>query len=108
MSGHEHRMTDGGMLRHMHGHTHPHTQTAAVLERMARVIGQMETIRQLIEEGEDCSEVLMRISAVDAALQDVARTVLKDHLEHCIVDAVQEGDREALEKLNAAIDQFIR
>lgn len=114
MAEHEHILADGTVIRHTHaqgqghGHVHSHTQTKAVLNRMARVIGHMESIRRMVEDGRDCSEVLIQISAVNAALQGVAKTILKDHLEHCIVDAVQEGDKEAIEKLNAAIDQFIR
>lgn len=114
MAEHEHILADGTAIRHTHaqgqghGHVHSHTQTKAVLNRMARVIGHMESIRRMVEDGRDCSEVLIQISAVNAALQGVAKTILKDHLEHCIVDAVQEGDKEAIEKLNAAIDQFIR
>ncbi len=111
---HEHIMEDGTVIRHTHApypghsHSHSHTQTKAVLNRMARVIGHMESVRRMVEDGRDCSEVLVQISAVTAALQGVAKTILKDHLEHCIVDAVREGDEEALKKLNAAIDQFIR
>lgn len=101
---HEHIMADGRVIRH----THSHTQTKAVLNRMARAIGHMESVRRMVENGRDCSEVLVQISAVTAALQGIAKTILKDHLEHCIVDAVKEGDEDALKRLNEAIDQFIR
>ena len=36
------------------------------------------------------------------------KIILKDHMEHCIVDAVQENDREALTRLSQAIDRFVR
>ena len=51
-----------------HSHTHSHTQTKAVLNRMARLIGHLQSVRRMVEEGRDCSEVLLQISAVDAAL----------------------------------------
>ncbi|MBR1759678.1 MAG: metal-sensing transcriptional repressor [Schwartzia sp.] len=93
---------------HAHTHTHPHTQTRAVLNRMARLIGHLQSVRRMVEEGRDCSEVLLQISAVDAALKNVGKMILKDHLEHCIVDAVQDNDREALERLGQAIDRFVQ
>ena len=87
---------------------HTHTQTKAVLNRMARLIGHLQSVRRRGEEGRDCSEVLLQISAVDAALKNVGKIILKDHLEHCIVDAVQDNDREALVRLGQAIDRFVR
>ncbi len=100
---HEHTHGHGG-----HSHTHKHTETKAVLNRMARLIGHLQSVRRMVEEGRDCSEVLLQISAVDAALKNVGKIILKDHMEHCIVDAVQDNDREALAKLEQAIDRFVR
>ena len=77
---------------HHHAHTHPHTQTKAVLNRMARLIGHMQSVRRMVEDGRDCSEVLLQLSAVDAALKNVGKIILKDHMEHCIIDAVQNDD----------------
>ncbi len=86
---------------------HTHTQTKAVLNRMARLIGHMQSIRRMVEEGRDCSDILLQISAVDAALRGVGKIILKDHMEHCIVEAVHENDHEALARLGKAIDQFM-
>ena len=92
----------------MHGHMHSHTQTKAVLNRMSRLIGHLESIKHMIENGRDCSEVLIQLSAVDSAIKGVSRIILKDHMEHCIVDAVRENDTEALKALDKAIDQFLK
>lgn len=91
---------------HEHSHTHTHTQTKAVLNRMARLIGHMESIKKMVEDGRDCSEVLIQISAVRSALDGVSKVILKDHIEHCIIDAVQENDAESIEKLKDAIDKL--
>ena len=100
--------TESSHETHTHTHAHPHTQTKAVLNRMARLIGHLQSVRRMVEEGRDCSEVLLQISAVDAALKNVGKIILKDHMEHCIVDAVQDNDREALARLEQAIDRFVR
>ena len=103
---HEHKLADGTIIKHSHSHTH--TQTKAVLNRMARLIGHLESTKKMIEDGRDCSEVLIQLSAVNAALKSVGRIILKDHIEHCIVEAIQEGDKDAIEELNKAIDQFMK
>ena len=98
--GHDHGHT------HTHTHTHTHQNTKAVLNRLSRAIGHMESIKRMVEDGRDCSEVLVQLSAVKAAINNTAKVILKDHIEHCMVDAVESGDHEAREELTAAIDRF--
>jgi len=52
--------------------------------------------------------VLIQLSAVRAALTSTGRLLLKEHLEHCVVEAMHENDRESLDKVNKAIDQFMK
>lgn len=62
----------------------------------------------MVEEGRDCSEVLTQLSAVKSAVNNVGKLVLRDHIEHCVVDAVATGDTATIEKLSVAIDRFIK
>lgn len=98
---HEHILADGTTVTHSHAHTH--TQTKAVLNRMARIIGHMKSVKQMVEDGRDCSEVLIQLSAVDAAVRSVSRVILRDHVANCIVDAVKSGDEGTVEKLNQTL-----
>ena len=93
---------------HPHPHTHSHTQTKAVLNRLSRAQGHLESVRKMVERGEDCAEVLVQLAAVISALNSTGRVILKDHIAHCIVDAVESDDNEAVESLNQAIDRFMR
>lgn len=105
---HHHEPTDHHHHHDHHGHTHSHAHTKAVLNRMSKLIGHLESIKNMIENGRDCSDVLIQISAVNGALNKVGKLILKDHMEHCIVDAVRENDEQAMKKLEKAIDLFIR
>jgi len=115
---HTHTMADGEVVEHTHdhshehghnhGHTHSHQHTKAVLNRLSRAIGHMESIKRMVEDNRDCSEVLIQLSAVRAALNNTGKVILQDHIEHCIVDAVDSGDMKALDELNRAIDRFVK
>ncbi|GFI08698.1 MAG: metal-sensing transcriptional repressor [Lachnospiraceae bacterium] len=107
---HTHIAEDGTVYEHEHGHRHTHTHqnTRAVLNRLSRAIGHMESVKRMVEEGRDCSEVLVQLSAVKAAVNNTAKVILKDHIEHCLVDAVECGDHEAIEELTEAIDRFMK
>ncbi len=95
-------------LEHGHGHTHSPEHTKAVLNRMSRIIGHMQSTKRMVEDGRDCSDVLVQLSAIESAINSVSRVIIKEHLSTCIVDAVKNEDVEALEELNSAIDKFIR
>ena len=92
---------------HDHDHSHPHTHTKAVLNRLSRAIGHLESVRCMVEDGRDCSEVLVQLAAVRSAIGNTAKLILKDHIEHCVVDAVESNDTAALDELNKAIERFM-
>lgn len=93
---------------HTHSHPHHHENTKAVINRMNRAIGHMEAIRTMVENDRDCSEVLIQIAAVRSAINNIGKIILEDHINHCIVDAIETGDRQALKDLNEAISKFIK
>ena len=104
---HEHEDKHEHEHEHTHDHDcehgHTHTQTKAVINRLARAIGHLESVKRMVEEGRDCTEVLIQLAAVRSALSGTAKVILKDHLEHCIGD----GDSADLQALNEAIDKFM-
>ena len=93
---------------HHHGHTHSHEHTRAVVNRLARAIGHLERVKAMVEEGRDCSEVLIQLAAVRSALDTTGKVILKDHMRHCMVDAVAAGDEDAIDDLCQAIDKFMK
>ena len=105
---HTHVLEDGTVVSHTHGHTHSHEQTKAVLNRLSRAIGHLESIKRMVEDGRDCSEVLIQLSAVKSAINNTGKIILQDHIEHCIVDAVEHGDRNAIKELEKAIYRFMK
>ncbi len=102
----EHLHEDASSHAHGHDHPHVHTQTKAVLNRLARAIGHLEHVRKMVEDGQDCTDVLIQLAAVRSALSSTAKIILKDHIEHCVSGA-DSGDSESLTALNEAIDRFI-
>ncbi|MBQ9517126.1 MAG: metal-sensing transcriptional repressor [Eubacterium sp.] len=93
-------------MEHQHSHSHEHTKE--VTNRLARAIGHLQKVKKMVEDGEDCSEVLIQLAAVKSAINNTGKVIIKDHIDHCIVHAVEDGDTEALDELASAIDKFIK
>ena len=96
--------------QHAHGipHSHTHEHTRAVLNRLSKAIGHLQSVRAMVEEGRDCAEVLIQIAAVRSAIDNTGKLILQDHLKHCIVEAVEEGDRKTIDDLCDAIDKYMK
>ena len=95
-------------MSNTHSHNHDHAHTKEVSNRLARARGHLQKVKQMVDSGEDCSGVLIQLAAVKSALNNTGKVILKDHLEHCIVHAVEEGDEQMLVELNNAIDKFLK
>ncbi len=86
-----------------------HTKTRQIVNRLARIEGHVAAVRDMVAEGRPCPDVLTQLAAVRAALDQVSRLVLGDHLAHCVVEAAQRGNaRRTLADLETALQRFIR
>lgn len=93
---------------HKHHHHHSEEHKHEVSNRLARAIGHLQKVKQMVENDEDCSDVLIQLAAVKSAINNTGKVILKDHLEHCIVHAVEDDDMEMIDELNNAIDKFMK
>ena len=106
MYDHDHIHEHAQGLPHTHGHVHENQK--AVVNRLARAIGHLEKVKRMVEEGHDCSEVLVQLAAVRSAIDNTGKVILQDHMRHCMVDAVAAGDSEAIDDLCRAIERYMK
>jgi CsoR family transcriptional regulator, copper-sensing transcriptional repressor len=80
--------------------------------RLRRIEGQVRGLQRLIEEDTYCIDVLQQLSAVTGALQSVAIGLLHEHVNHCVADAVQQGDEERVKEMvgeaTRAIERLVK
>ena len=103
---HDHAWQHAHGMAHSPGHVHENQK--AVVNRLARAIGHLEKVKRMVEEGYDCSEVLVQLAAVRSAIDNTGKVILQDHMRHCMVDAVAAGDENAIEDLCHAIERYMK
>ncbi len=90
-----------------HGHQHHH-QTKQVVDRLSRIEGHVRAVKAMVEKGRSCPDVLIQLAAIRAALDQVSKIVLADHVESCLRGAAATGAAdEEWESLKEALDRFI-
>ena len=96
---------------HSHGNTqtrgHIHENQKAVVNRLARAIGHLEKVKRMVEEGYDCTDVLVQLAAVRSAIDNTGKVILQEHMRHCMAEAVAEGDHDAIDDLCKAIEKYM-
>ena len=81
------------------------------LARLKRIEGQVRGLHRMVDEDTYCIDVLTQVTAVQSALKSVALALLDDHMQHCVLHAAQQGEEEAMEKLDevsAAVARLVR
>lgn len=88
--------------------THRHVSDKTQIQnRLKRIEGQVRGIHKMIEEDRYCVDVLVQLSAIQAALKKVSMHMLEDHSKHCVADAIKNGDGdEAISELMDIIGRF--
>lgn len=90
-----------------HKHVHGEKEKKAICNRLSRAIGHLEAVKRMVEKDEGCSDILIQLAAVRSAINNTGKVILKNHISLCIVEAVENGDKEAIDLLNQSIDKFV-
>lgn len=90
-----------------HSHYHSPDEKKRQLNRLSKAIGHLNHVKGMIEDDSDCADVLIQLSAVEAALHSLGKEIISEHMTHCIVHAIEDGDTAAVETFQDAIKKFM-
>ena len=79
------------------------------LGRLRRIEGQVQGLQRMIEGDQYCVDILLQISAVQGALEQVQKLLLGRHIESCVGDAIRTGSRgDRQKKIDELLEVFAR
>lgn len=90
-----------------HNHVHDPKEKRRQINRLSRIIGHLEYVKRMIENDEDCSAVLMQISAARSALNGLGKEIINEHISHCITHAIETGDTNTIEEFKKSIQKYL-
>lgn len=86
-----------------------HHDVEKLCQRIKKVEGQLGGIRKMLENNKPCDEIIIQLNSSKSALQKISQIVLEDHLDHCVLDAMRNGDGEVqVESLKRALSQYTK
>ncbi len=80
----------------------------AILNRLSKATGHLIAVRRMVEDGRDCSVILLQLAAVRSALTSTCKVILKDHINRCVAAAVRAGDMDTIRELRKTIEMLTK
>ena len=80
----------------------------SLVNRLSRIEGQIRGIRAMVESDAYCTDILMQVSAVSAALNAFNRELLTNHIKTCVADYIRAGKDETIDELTDTLKKLMR
>ena len=72
-----------------------HTSHPEIIKRLKRAEGHLRSIITMLEGGRNCLEIAQQLQAVESAVGNAKKTLVHDHTDHCLEQAVRNGSQSA-------------
>lgn len=79
-----------------------------LINRLSRVEGQVRGIRKMVEGDAYCMDILIQVSAVNAALNSFNKVLLGNHIKTCVTEDIKKGNEEAIDELVNILQKLMR
>ncbi len=79
-----------------------------LINRLNRVEGQIRGIRKMVEEDAYCTDILIQVAAVNAALNSFNRELLTSHIKTCVADDIRSGKDETIDELVVTLQKLMK
>lgn len=80
----------------------------ALINRLSRIEGQIRGVRGMLEKDAYCTDVLMQVSAVTAALNSFNKELLASHIRSCVAEDIRAGKDEVIDELVSALQKLMK
>lgn len=79
-----------------------------LIHRLNRIEGQVRGIRKMVENDAYCTDILMQVSAINAALNSFNKVLLANHIRSCVADDIRAGKEETIDELVTTLQKLMR
>ncbi|WP_423459502.1 metal-sensing transcriptional repressor [Ottowia sp. VDI28] len=80
---------------------HTHETHAAIVKRLKRANGHLASVIQMIEGGRECLDIAQQLQAVEKAISQAKKTLVQDHIDHCLEHAIADAGKAGARSLVA-------
>ena len=79
-----------------------------LLNRLSRIEGQVRGVKRMVEENAYCTDILIQVSAVNAALNSFNKVLLANHIRSCVAEDIRAGKDETIDELVETLQKLMK
>ncbi len=79
-----------------------------LLNRLSRVEGQIRGIKKMLEEDAYCTDILIQVSAANAALNSFNKVLLAEHIRTCVAEDIRNGKEDTIDELVVTLQKLMK
>lgn len=79
-----------------------------LINRLSRIEGQVRGIKKMVENDTYCTDILVQVSAVNAALNSFNKVLLANHIRTCVTEDIREGKDETIDELVKVLQKLMK
>ena len=79
-----------------------------LMNRLSRIEGQVRGVGRMVEEGAYCPDILIQVSAINAALNSFNKVLLANHIRTCVAEDIREGNDETIDALDVTLQKLMK
>ena len=79
-----------------------------LLHRLSRIEGQVRGIKGMVERDAYCTDILVQVAAVNAALNSFNKVLLASHIKTCVTRDIRDGKEETVDELVAVLQKLMK
>lgn len=80
----------------------------SLMNRLKRIEGQVRGVQTMLEESAYCTDIIMQVSAINAALNSFNKELLANHMRTCLVDDIRNGKDETIDELVTLMQKLMK
>ena len=90
------------------GKTKERKEYRDLINRLSRIEGQVRGVKRMVEEDVYCTDILIQVSAVNAALNSFNKVLLANHIRTCVAEDIRQGKEETIDELVATLQKLMK
>ncbi len=79
-----------------------------LINRLSRIEGQVRGVKRMVEQDVYCTDILVQVSAINAALNSFNKVLLAEHLRTCVAEDIRAGKEESIDELVATLQKLMK
>lgn len=79
-----------------------------LINRLSRIEGQVRGVKRMVEENVYCTDILIQVSAINAALNSFNKVLLANHIRTCVAEDIRQGKEETIDELVMTLQKLMR